>query len=724
MTKLRRTVLRSLFGVAAKRAARQSTRSLIALVLAGLLVGGPLSPVFAQNPPDQNQNPPAQGQQNPQPNPQNPPPPPPTVTPSGASVAPVATLGLKKYDFTRSPRAFPTIWKPYTSQHVAAPVLTNSPRLDQLVHENKLEISLQDAIELSLENSLDIAVQRYYPWIADAGILSAKAGLTSFGAPGATISSSSAPINAFAFYILTYDPLLTSTNSVAAINQPINNPFTTGTGTTSLSTLSAHSSTFNNQYSQTFETGTNFTVSWNNTRSSSQPSANVFNPSVTSNLQVSFTQPLLNGFGVSVGTRNIRIAQNVRKIADWAFAQQAITTITATINAYWELAYARENVKVDQQAVAVAQKLYEDNKKQLEIGSLAPLDVTRSESELATDNGNLIQAQTVQLQDEQILKNYISKDPLAPNMINVEIVPTDMPTQPPAVETSFEEAIKEAFSKRPELQQSIYNLRDADIDVKATKNGLLPTLTAGAFYESQGLAGNSTIAGTPTIGPGAPIVDANGDPVLIGGQELFEPIVNTPVLGEQKQGIGTAQSQIFHNRFPEYAGQLTLTLPLRNRSAQALHARALLLQRQLETQQQQLRNAALLDVRNSYIALTQDRAQVAAAIKARELQQQTFEAEQKKYQLGASTTYNVILTQRDLITAQGSEIRALANLEEAKANYEKALGRTLEVNHVTIADAKSGEVDKETLIPGTLHGRVVGTDDVLRSLPDGTSSPR
>jgi outer membrane protein TolC len=158
---------------------------------------------------------------------------------------------------------------------------------------------------------------------------------------------------------------------------------------------------------------------------------------------------------------------------------------------------------------------------------------------------------------------------------------------------------------------------------------------------------------------------------------------------------------------------LTLTLPLRNRSAQAFHARSLLVQRQLETQMQQLRNAALLDVRNSYIALTQDRAQVAAASKARDLQQQTFDAEQKKYQLGASTVYQVILTQRDLITAQGTELRALANLVEAKANYERAVGRTLEVNRVTIADAKTGEIEHETLIPGTLHGKVVGTEKLF-----------
>jgi outer membrane protein TolC len=483
----------------------------------------------------------------------------------------------------------------------------------------------------------------------------------------------------------------------------------------------SHATQFNNSYSQTFETGTNFSVAWNNTRSSSTAGANLLNPFVQSTLSVSFTQPLLNGFGLAMGTRNIRIAKNNRKIADWAFTAQAITTITNTITDYWELVYARENVKVNQQAVDVAQKLYDDNKKQLEIGSLAPLDVTRSESELATDTQNLIFAQTVQLQDEQTLKNDISKDPLAANIINVQVIPTDLPKQPASIEAaSFEDALKEAFAKRPELQEEALNLLNAEIDVKANRNALLPTLSVGGFYESQGLAGNSSILGAPTvISSGVPIVDAAGAPVLVNGAPVFVAGSTAPVTGTMQQGLGTAQSQIFHNTFPEYAGQLTLTLPLRNRAAQAEYAHAILSQRQLQTTERQLRNAALLDVRKSYIALTQDRAQVAAAVKARELQQQTFDAEQKKYQLGASTVYTVIQTQRDLTLAQGNEIRALANLEEAKAGYERAVGRTLEVNHVTIADSKSGEVERDTLIPGTLHGKVVGTDELFKSLSDG-----
>ena len=686
--------------------ARQAARSLLAAFLAGALAAGSVSPAFAQNPP------------------QNPPNPAPAAAPgsSGSNIAPVASLGVGSQHYSHGPSAFPNIFKPYESRFVQPPVLVNSPRIDQLIHDNKLQISLQDAVELALENNLDIAVQRYYPWISDAGLLNANAGNTGFSTPGVAIGASSAAVNPFVFFNQNFDPLVTSTSSISSAVTPINNAFTSGAGTTGVASIVSHQASFNNQYSQTFHTGTNLAVAWDNARSSSNI-ANFFNPDVSSNLQVTLSQPLLNGFGKELWTRNIRIANNNRKIADWAFTQQAITTITTTVDDYWELVYARENVKVNERAVAVAQKLYEDNKKQLEIGSMAPLDVTRSESELATDTQTLIFAQTTQLQDEQTLKNDISKDPLAPNIINVEIIPTDQPSQPEVVEApTFEDAIKEAFAKRPELQEEAYNLKNAEIDVRATKNALLPSLTASAFYESQGLAGNSLVpTGSQRISTGVPIVDANGNPVLVtenvGGVPTQVPIFESATVPTSTtpshQGFTTAQNQVFHNRFPVYAGQLTLTLPLRNRSAQAFHVRSLLVQRQLETQMQQLRNAALLDVRKSYIALTQGRAQVASASKARQLQQETFDAEQKKYQLGASTVYLVIQTQRDLIQAEGNEIRALANLVEAKAAYERSVGRTLEVNHVTIADAKTGDVERETLIPGTLHGQVVGTDKIF-----------
>jgi outer membrane protein len=704
-------------------------RAVLAMVLATLVAFGPVSPASAQDPPAQApQNPPI-GQQDPDKTKNEVAVPPPAAPQPQAPAIPVA-LGLGKHDYSYGPRAFPTLLAPYRPIPIEHPELSNSPRIDQLIHDGKLQITLQDAVELSLENSLDIVIQRYTPWLADTDILLAKSGgsprgfLSVAAVPGSVASdvvASSANLP-----ILNLDPVLTGSVSIFDGNEPINNPFTSGTGATgeesALIAEKIHSSAFNFGYAQAFTSGTSVSATWDNTRGSTSPTANLFNPSVASTLTATISQQLLNGCCFEVNRRNIIIAKNNRKIADLVFMQQAITTVTNTITAYWELVYARENVKVEQQAVAVSQKLYNDNKKQLEIGTMAPLDVTRAESELASDQGNLLVAQTTQLQDEQVLKNAISKNPLATNLINVEIIPTDLPSRPENIEAaSFEDAIKEAFTKRPDVLQEVYNLKNADVDVKATANALLPILTLSGQYTSNGLAGNAPIAGTSvtTIGAGTvPIVDANGNPITITGPggvqvPIFEPTVTTttPITGVTHGGFGNAQNQIFRNEFPGYAASLNLTLPLRNRAAQSENARAILTARQVEAQTLQIKNAALLDVRNTFIALEQDRARVDAAVKARQLQQETFDAEQKKYALGASTVYLVIQTQRDLVTAQGTELRALADLVEAKANYERAVGRTLETNRVTIAGNQQFEHD--TLIPGTRDGKVIGTDKLF-----------
>ena len=666
-------------------------RSLLASILTALLAAAPITPTLAQEPAS-------------------------SPTPHNVAQGALPTsLGISKYDYTRSPKPFPNLFAPYMHQFVEPGVLTNSPRLEQLIHDGKLSLSLQDAISLALENSMDIVVARYNPWIADVSLLKTRAGGYSYGTPGSISVGSTANLPE-----LYYDPVISQTISFADVTTPISNPFISGVGAASSTNaalpLFSHSETFNTSYSQSFTPGTSLTVAWDNTRASST-AANFFNPYVQSTLSVTLSQQLLAGAGRFINRRNIIIAENNRKIADLAFAQQAITTTTNTITAYWELAYARENVNVQQQAVTVSEKLYSDNKKQLDIGTMAPLDVTRAESELATDRQNLIVARTIQLQDELVLKNYISKDPMASNLITVEIIPTDKPVSPESIQTlSFEDAAKEAFAKRPDVQEQYFNLKSADVDVRATKNALLPIATLSAYYAANGLAGNSPITGTPVPGLGTQLVNSAGTPI-----DVYIPTSTAPITGTFNQGLGTAQSQLFHNDFPTYAAQLTLSLPLRNRAAQADNVHAQLVKRQFEAQVQQIKNTALLDVRNTTIALEQGRAQVQAASKARELQQQTFDAEQKKYQLGASTVYNVILTQRDLITAQGTELRALANLAEAKANYERALGRTLEVNSVTIAGAEKGVIDQDTLIPGTRNGQVVGTDKLLKALDEANS---
>jgi outer membrane protein len=258
-------------------------RPLLAAVLAVTLVGGPASPAFAQDAP-----------QNPQPAPAK----------TAAPILPVS-LGSAKYKYSRAPKAFPNIIAPYSPIRIDAPGLTNSPRIDQLIHDGKLELSLQEAVELALENSMDIVVQRYNPWIVDTGILKAQAGGFGVAGPGAAYAGSNANTP-----LLSYDPLVTSTITIDDRKIPVNNPLTSGTGTglSALAALSLHTTTINTQVSQGIQTGTTFFAAWDNTRNSSTSAANLFNPSVQTSIFAGFQQQLLNGFGRAVNTRNIRIA--------------------------------------------------------------------------------------------------------------------------------------------------------------------------------------------------------------------------------------------------------------------------------------------------------------------------------------------------------------------------------------------------------------------------------
>src|SRR5258707_1197454 len=537
---------------AAARSLGYFARPTLAAFLAVLVAGGP---VWAQDPPQQQ---PAPAPERPGlPTPQTPAQEVYTASPKNPPIP--VSLGSSKYHYTRAPKAFPSLIAPYRPILIPEPVLTNSPRVDQLIHDAKLELTLQDAVELALENSMDIAVSRYNPWFADTDILQTEAGGQPFGITGAEVRQSFANVP-----FLNYDPTITSQISYDDRLTPVNNPLISGTGTAQAASLSSHAATYSNSVTDGFSTGTTATLAWNNTRSSSGSTFNFFNPDVSSALVVTLQQQLLNGFGRFINRRNIMIAKNNRKLADYVFEAQAITTVTSTITAYWELVFARANVEVFQQAVATSQRLYGDNKKQLEIGTMAPLDVTRAEAQLATDQQNLIIAQTAKLQDEQILKNAISKDPLAPNFINVEVIPTDKATPPEATEApSFEESIKEAFQKRPELLEQQINITNAGIDARATGIALLPTATLFAQYTSQGLAGVSPITGTPTTGAGAAIVDANGNPIA----GFFEPATSTPVIGRSEAGITTPQNPIFHKQISAHPGGVKHQNPNRQPSA-------------------------------------------------------------------------------------------------------------------------------------------------------------
>ena len=671
----------------------------VVLLTAASLV---ISPAYAEAQQGQDQNQAQQQQQGQAPGGTQPPSQPQAQTGAPATEPARDLRDVEGPDYSRPKRALPVVWDPYTPQDVPEPMLTNSSRIDQLIQDGKLMLSLDDAISLALENNLNINVTRFIPWIAQTQLLKAKAG-------GIPQSSSTQQVVLGSSPSVSFDPIATANFGWSHANVPINNPFTSGAGTTAIPLVQQNSGFVNLGYTQGFHTGTNFSVTFDTTRSSTNLSDVVFNPALNPIMTATLSQPLLNGFGLLPNTRYIIEARNSIKVANSQFAQQVIATVTQTSNDYWELVYDRENVKVQEAAVGVSQKLYEDNKKQLEIGTMAPLDVLTAESQLATDQQNLIVAQTTRLQQETVLLNDITKNLLAKDVAGIEIIPTTGISTPDLVENiPLQDAVQEAWKKRPELYQADLNLKNAGIEVKATANGLLPSLNAYVQYQAQGLNGNrikSNATGGFAADTASPLVDANGNILLVNGTQAFAafPVTATTIV---PGGLGNSLGNVFHNDFPTYAVGVNLTLPIRNRSAQADSARAQLDERQERVQYRQTENTIVLNVRNALIALQQDRAQVAAADKARTLAQQTLDAEQKKYQLGSSTSYQVVLRSRDLTAAQGTALRAQANLTEALVNFNQAMGRTLEVNHITVADALRGTTGRDPLIPGTPVGDV------------------
>lgn len=647
-----------------------------------------VSPVYAQD--QQAVPPPAQTDQTPG---VLPPPPqyqPPTAT-QGPPPAPTRSLGISSSkDYSKPNSWFPNLIAPYTPIKVSKPELVNTPRINQLIQEGKLNLSLEDAVSLGLENNLAIAVERYVPWLDEASLLYAKS-----GANGR----------------IQFDPTVTSTLSLADAKTPINNPIFAGitTGVTSAA-LENHVTTANFGYTQGFATGTQAQVTFNNARTSTNFGGfDLFNPYEQSTLTVELTQPLLNGFGRIPNTRYIIEAKNTVKVGESQFAQQVITTVTQVATDYWELVFARENVKVEQVAVAADQQLYNNNKKQLEIGTMAPLDVITAQSQLATDQQALVQAQTTQLVDETTLLVAITKDPLSGALNGVEIVPTTTIFNPNIENISLDDAVKEAWQKRPELQQAGLNLKNAGVEVKATRNSLLPTLNLFGEYQAAGLGGVVTpktdtgafTATAPIFLPGD--VLANGEipvgsvPIGFSGTPIIA--AGAPVHG----GLSDDLNSLIRGRFPTLEAGVNLTLPIRNRAAQAQNATAQLSEREQEVQYLQTQNTIVLNVRQTLITLVQDRAAISAAEEARVFAQQSYDDEVKKLQLGTSTAFTVIQKQQLLTAAEGTELRDRINLIEAELNFNQAMGRTLDVHNITVADALKGATPGSSVpnIPGT-----------------------
>ncbi|MFZ0923560.1 MAG: TolC family protein [Candidatus Acidiferrales bacterium] len=667
-------------------------RVVVALYLGASLAVG--MPAFAQAPPQQGTQTAGQAPgSSPQPS---------TVTYPGL---------LQSQNYTTGKRSFPDIFAPYTARSVPQPSLVNSPTIYTLVQDGKLQLSLQDAIALDLQNDLNIAVSEYTPWIDQTQLLNAQGGGTPLGQ--FVIGGGGGG---------TFDPVLFANTNIADSVQPVNNALESGVGTASSTffVLQSHTSEFNVGYSQELHTGTTFSVALDNTRSSvSIPEDFFFNPAIQSSIAVSVSQPLLRGFGLLPNMRFILEARNTDEVGKLQFEEQVIAEITQVATQYWALVADRQAVDVAKQTLAVSQKLYQDDERQLQIGTLAHLDVVTAESEIASDNQALIAAQTNQLQQETVVLNLITKDPMDPRLQGLEIVPTTTLDETPQVPSvALPDAVNEAWANRPELKVDQLTLSNDRIEIKATRNSLFPQLTLSGNYTTTGLGGVAGGAFLPngTITPDTtePIVDANGNPVLTpAGLPTFLGFPNGTFAPNVPGGIGTDYSDMFHNRFPTYSATLNLSLPLRNRSAQAAAAEAQLVDRQQQTSLQRDKNTIVVGVRQALTALQHDAALVVADVKATQLAQETYDDEVKKFELGASTTYNVVLQSRDLNAAKLNELTAKTSLAIALVNFNQAMGRTLTSNNISIAGNRQ-PIDNFTasapLIPGTLGDHLAGRD--------------
>lgn len=580
----------------------------------------------------------------------------------------------------------------YTPRAVPPANVSSSGRMESLLRDGKLYLSLQDAIALALENNVDIEVERYLFPLAQADVMRAQSGnstqgfstATSGGATGLTatqaqsflsILSSNSIFSSLASGAPSavnpngFDPTINATADWGHFTSPQQNTVTTGT--TALVTTNTIAN-FNIQ--QNFATGGSATLSYNNTFSSQNSYFNLLNPVTSAFVDLSVSQPLLQGFGIATNNRPIRVAKNNLRAADLVFKQQVIVTVETVVQAYWLLVSASEDVEVKRKALALSQKLYSDNKKQVDVGSLAPIEIVRAEAEIASDEQALVTSETTVLQQETILKNALSRNGLAnPAVRAAHIVATDR-IQIPEVEKiePIQDLVDSALDSRPELQQSRIQLDNQKILLAGTRNLMLPSLNAFADLRNSGLAGDPNTL--PVPGTNTPYA-TNQNPYFIGG-------------------YGNALGQVFSRNFPNYSVGLQLSIPLRNRNAQANYATAAVTLRQSEMSVQKLINQIHVDVQNALITVRQARAQYSAAVKSRILQQQTLDAEQKKYAVGASTPFLVIQAQRDLATAGGTEVVAEANYIQARLQLDVATGRTLEVYNIEIDEAKKGRVSR------------------------------
>ena len=619
---------------------------------------------------------------------------------------PVGPLYLRdtSVDYTHAHGWLPNPLKIYAPTSVPSARLGNTPRLDQLMQDGKIYLSLSDAVLLALENNFDLAIARINLDIADTDILRAKAGsglrgvstglvtgtqggvgtaVTGGGGPGGTSGGAGGGGAGANGLVLstngggpqpeTLDPALTGSLEYESNTTPSTSLFT---GTTPLKSTTA---TFNFGYTQGFVTGTQLAVTFDNTRSTNTNPFSTYSPLINSSFRATATQHLLQGFGLGLNQRFIVQAKNDRRITDSAFRQQVLYTVNQVENVYWGLVSAYEDEQAKERALAQSTQLTQDNRRQLQIGTLAPLDVVNSDAAVATDQQALTASKSNLEYQQLIMKQAIARNLEDKALIDAPIIPTDRVALDRLAEEdeSQEQLVQEAYANNPSIEQAALSMKNNEITIKAEKNGLLPTVDAYAFYGSSSVSGSQSpyLSNFATGQPAAP---------------------NTVPTVDYSTGFG----HLFNNSSPDEGVGVNINIPLRNRVAQADQARSQMEYRQAQMRLQQLYTQVRIQVVNALYALTNDRAQVSAAKAGRDYAAQSLDAEQKKFKLGASTSANVLQQQRNMANSDATLISATAAYARDRAALLELVSKTLDSYGINIEDAASGTVTKAPVIPG------------------------
>ena len=580
----------------------------------------------------------------------------------------------------------------YRASVVPEPDLANSPRLDTLVRDGVLELSLRDAIDLALENNLDLAIARYNIPIARADVLRTQAGgvfrgvntgvvqntpgggiggfgsgASGAGAGGTTGGAGGAGAGASGLVTSTlgtgsvvssYDPLITALGNVEHYTQPLSN--ITVNGVPVLRNNTINGDIF---YTQAFPTGTSLTATLTNRRNTTNSSFTFLNPELDTYYQVQLQQQLLAGFGFAPNLRYLRIARNDQKISDQAFALQVISTITQIANIYWDLVSAYEDEQVKSRSLDFANQTLTTGRKQLELQAIPALDVLKDEGEVAAREQDLTIARSQLRFQELLIKNALTKNLDDPTFESIPVRPVDVSTVARSATSATavapaEDVIQVALRDRLELSESAVDLKNRYISRDAARNALLPSLALTGYYGGTGLGGPAN--------PGA------------------------SVSSTAPTGYGGTFTNALNNSAPDYYVGLRLDIPLRNRVAKSDQYRSELETRQAELRAQQLRKQIRIEVRNAQYALEQSQARVISADKARDLAARTFDITGKEQALGAGSAFQTLSAQRDLATAESALVAARTAFQKARIELDRAVGSTLAANAISIESARRG----------------------------------